>query len=351
MAIPPQFDFAGEFFEGLAFATKGEVRGYINRSGQFELVLSEFYLDSFKGGLASVSDMEGADRIRSHRNRIIDRSGKDISIPQELRLAGPLSEGLAAVALDGVHENGRRVSKYGFVDRSGNVAISPQFDLVNEFHDGLAGAARIVAWGNDGFPRMKWGLIDPQARVVIPLEYDNVVPIGEGTATFWDSALRRMGLLHRSGKILAPPRYYWIEDYGDGDKVHIFKADVSAEEADFLRPDGSLSFHLSGTRSNRFSEGLARAEFQEQVGFINDRGEYAIPLKFADASNFSEGLAAAKMDLWGYINTRGEWVIPPQFDEAFEFRDGLALIAKNDTWHYIDTSARIVRANAWVWPD
>jgi hypothetical protein len=50
IVIPAEFDAAGDFFEGLAPATKGDARGYINTSG--------------KATLRSISDLPQSARSR-----------------------------------------------------------------------------------------------------------------------------------------------------------------------------------------------------------------------------------------------------------------------------------------------
>src|SRR3954462_5505365 len=60
----------------------------------------------------------------------IDRSGKVVVTPQFDR-AGDFSDSLAAVSIGG---------KWGYMERSGKLAITPQFDLADRFSpgDGLA---------------------------------------------------------------------------------------------------------------------------------------------------------------------------------------------------------------------
>jgi hypothetical protein len=197
---------------------------------------------------------------------------------------------------------------------------------------------------------MKWGLIDRRGNLVVPIQFDELKTIRYGVSIYWNSPLRRQGLIDKTGRIVLPARYPLIQDFGDGDRVRLFKADFSSEKSDFIRPDGSIAFSLDNVRVNPFSDGLARIEKDEKVGFINEHGVAVIPSEFEDASDFSEGLAAAKKGTWGFINRQGQWVIAPQFDGAKEFRDGLALVANNPNWHYINKGGLVVRPNVWTYP-
>jgi hypothetical protein len=85
-------------------------------------------------------------------------------------------------------------------------------------------------------------------------------------------------------------------------------------------------------------------------GFINRRGEIAIPLCFDTVGEFSEGLASFERDgRWGYLNRAGNVVIPPQFPWAHEFSEGLARVQLSGEalswggkWGFIDKSGKVV---------
>jgi len=60
----------------------------------------------------------------------------------------------------------------GYIDKSGNYVIQPNFSRAHSFSDGLAA----VAIGN------KWGLIDKSGKFVVQPKYDLVYPFSEGLA-------------------------------------------------------------------------------------------------------------------------------------------------------------------------
>ena len=71
-----------------------------------------------------------------------------------------------------------------------------------------------------------------------------------------------------------------------------------------------------------FSEGLAAVQKNGQIGFLNRRGEIAIPFKFPYHGNplsefvFQNGhcIVADTTGKCGVINRKGEWVIQPKYD-------------------------------------
>ena len=56
---------------------------------------------------------------------------------------------------------------------------------------------------------------------------------------------------------------------------------------------------------------------------------------------FQEGLASVKIDnMWGFINDKGENAIPYQFDEVREFKDGLSYVRVGSRWGLIDKTGQ-----------
>lgn len=111
--IAPQFDYAGEFSEGLAVVGLGKFPatrwGYINLQGQ-------------------------------------------VVIPAQFDGAHDFSEGMAAVGVGG---------KLGYIDRAGKLAVPPQFDEAQKFIGGRA-RVRIIKSG--------YGYINRAGEFVVPLQ-------------------------------------------------------------------------------------------------------------------------------------------------------------------------------------
>jgi hypothetical protein len=86
VAIPPQFDRAGLFAEGMAAVAVGNRWGYIDRSGK-------------------------------------------LAIPPQFDLADPFSQGVALVGIG---------PKLGYIDKNGKFIINPRYDGAGQFGNGLA---------------------------------------------------------------------------------------------------------------------------------------------------------------------------------------------------------------------
>src|SRR6218665_3960374 len=81
----------------------------------------------------------------------IDKTGK-IAINPQFDRAGSFKEGLARIQLGG---------KCGFIGKTGKIAINPQFDDARWFQEGLAG----IKLGD------KWGYIDKSGKIAIKLQF------------------------------------------------------------------------------------------------------------------------------------------------------------------------------------
>jgi len=67
------------------------------------------------------------------------------------------------------------------------------------------------------------------------------------------------------------------------------------------------------------------------AGFIDERGQWAIPPHFSCAYHFCNGLAPVKSDdRWGFIDSTGAMVISPQFAQAESFAGGIAEVLRRD---------------------
>jgi hypothetical protein len=154
--IPPQFDFAYDFSDGMAQISTGGRGGYVDKSGR------AFYLDptinwrnDFSEGLAAVGHRQG-------KVGFIDKTGR-VVIELIYDGAGKFSEGLAAIAIG---------KKWGYIDKSGQIAIQPQFESCGEFSEGLAPVS----------VSDRWGYIDKSGRITIEPQFVEAIAFREGLA-------------------------------------------------------------------------------------------------------------------------------------------------------------------------
>ena len=115
VAIPPRFDSAAPFQQGLALVSEGGRFGFIDASGGF-VIYPEFAAGrGFSEGLAGV--------VLSVRWGYVDRDGRFVVNPL-YDACGDFSAGLAAVCWRG---------RWGYIDRAGSFAVPPRYEEARPF--------------------------------------------------------------------------------------------------------------------------------------------------------------------------------------------------------------------------
>lgn len=154
LVIEPTFQYAGMFRDGLAPVVKDSKFGYIDKSGT--LLIPNKYSDAleFSEGLALVLDGE--------KYKVIDTEGKQ-AFSKTFAELDPLaldlfrfSEGMLVF----IEENAEGEWLWGYVDRSGKVAIPARFQFAGLFKNGIAPVT--IRRGDDYFE----GYIDKAGNYV-----------------------------------------------------------------------------------------------------------------------------------------------------------------------------------------
>ena len=309
--INPRFKYARAFSEDLAAVETEEIRdlwGYIDPTGRlviepkFEFIeMAEGHSRSgFSHGLAVVADED-------LNHGFINPLGEYVN-SIKFENAGNFYDGLAKVSLR---------NRWGFIDRQFKVAIGPLFEDVGSFSEGLA-YARMERNG-------KWGFIDKTGNFKIPISYESAGIFSDGLAAICIN--KKWGYIDKNNEMKIKPEF-----------------DVA----------------------NQFSNGLAAVELNNKLSFIDTNGNIIITTNYRTGDSFSEGLALvatfdheekARMDQWadkqyrekgilfqrnesslwkwGYIDSKGEIAIPIQFQQAGSFSNGLAAVQVKDKWGYI----------------
>ena len=204
--IAPRFCLAHEFTTpGMALVVDGKGWAYIDRAGTIVVrpYLVNNFPDNFEEGLARF--------VKDGKIGFFDILGR-IAINARFESADPFSNGRAAFcegcsdepARGDAHQGRER---WGYIDGKGRVVVEPKYIRANSFLE--TGIAAIV--DDKG-----WAYIDGSGKVLLrPFPFDNGPDyFEEGLARFVRSG--KMGFFNRSGQIVIPARFEWVEPFSGG---------------------------------------------------------------------------------------------------------------------------------------
>jgi hypothetical protein len=267
--------------------------------------------------LEAVYDQVGAIRnghIAVERNKtwgFADEQGREV-IPCQYQRVGSFNEGLAAVQLG---------NKWGFIDTAGNAVLACFYSKVGNFSNGLAPAKD---------HRLQLGYIDRSGQWVIKPQFTKAQDFDRGVARVEMKAgsYLRTALIDTLGRLISKPKFQGISDF-DQHGLAVAKLDGKSTRRQLINLKGQLMGSDNWQTIHPFREGLARVQDGGLTGYIDTSGQLVIPLTFSKAGDFHEGLAVAWRDKrCGYIDRSGAFAIAPEFNRCGDFQDSIALVGK-----------------------
>ncbi|MFD0868195.1 WG repeat-containing protein [Paenibacillus residui] len=312
--IPPQYDAAWPFSEGLAQIEQDGQHGFIDTTGQLAFPLPHEYTENYNDYTWNFS--EGMAKIlRAGKYGFIDNTGKDRIPPQYDDSADFFKEGLAAVSKGG---------KWGFIDKNGQEVVKLQYDEAGSFYEGRAWVRK----------NGKMGFIDTTGKEVIPIQYESVSHFSDGLASVTKNG--QSFLIDLTGtEVHLGKSFDYVIGFDEGMGVVIKEENFDLKYG-FIDKSGNVVVEPQYERVLGFKEGIARVQQNGVWGFIDKTGKEIVKPQYHNASDFSEGLARVSKNMkYGFIDKTGNEVIPLQYEFAGDFNDGLAPVQKRYKWGYI----------------
>lgn len=295
--VPIIYDKVCDFNEGYAAVTKDNKLGFVNKSGDIVIPLSygdPNHYDKFKFSEGIAIVVTGAIGDDELVYKAIKTDGS-VVFNLKYEYAKDFKEGMLAVATGGYWGYGGGYylacsyndGKWGFIDNAGREIVSPTYDYVGDFNEGIAFVAK------DG----KFGAINKSGKVVVPIIYDDISNASQGLILVKSN--NKWGYVDYTGKVVIPLKY--------------------DEACDF-------------------SEGLATASNNGYWGAIDKKGNTIIPFKYNNLWNFHEGVVRVKAEKggkWGFLDKKGNMVIDPVYQAASDFVNGVAVVKKDNKFGVI----------------
>lgn len=190
VVIPPVYDSAEPFSEGLAAVTDGNTTIFIDKSGK--TVICDSLIENnipFNNGYAIVKNRGGDVGT-------IDTKGKFVINPQ-------FKEMITDGDLFTVMTHGNSGSNYGWCDKNGKFVINPQFAEAIPF--GTADLAPVKIGGS-------WGYIDRKGKIVINPQFDSAFPFIDNKLAVVETG-GKYGLIDKEGKYAVNPQFTGVSDF------------------------------------------------------------------------------------------------------------------------------------------
>lgn len=206
---------SADFTEGLVPIMIDGYYGYINTDGKLIIPPTYDFAGSFHDGLALVHT--------NNQNGFIDHSGKNIIkmvSTQKIRYSD-FSEGRAVVLKVGKNQYEYR---YGFIDTMGRYIVRPKYLDLTDFHNGIAVfyAHSNLKHSRKAHAKHKCysrGLIDVNGHIIYEtkqLKYEYYY-FNDGVAVLHTkNGYGKSGLISQTGKIILKPKYDIIWDFENG---------------------------------------------------------------------------------------------------------------------------------------
>lgn len=335
VTIPPEYDFIGDYSEGVFRFALDNKYGYMDLRGNIEIAAKFNYYQSmdkliFCEGVALVQGDKPSDEHKGmiSRKGVINRKGEFI-VSGGYDGYALLNNGYIIV-LKGERDNGYYADLieplWGLYDNKGNSIIEPVYRTRSE-------------------NAHNW-FVEP------------VIPMNGEMIEYSDSL--KTGLVNLKGKIQIEAAYEYIYPFQEGFSVVIIGNETY--NGGYIDANGNLLGDRTWAGCYSFSEGLGAVVSEDgRIGYVDSSGELNIPQIYRSAGDdpsFHEGLAAVSNSNHqsGFINKEGKWVISPtnNWDFTSGFKNGRAIIKKNtdiDNGHIQDKSFGLIdKSGAIVLP-
>ncbi len=245
-------------------------------------------------------------------------------------------------------------NKFGFVDDKGNQVIPAKYDNARDFNEADGLAPVCIGCDFTGVKRGgKWGYINIKGEEIVPLKYAQAYPFSNGLGRIRNSDSLcedcMWALINKKGKILTPFKYDEIRNPSEGYAVVCVGLAAKKPLYGIIDSTGkeivAPMYKNIGNYKNGFCS--VQAINENKWGYLNKKGEVAIPIKYAIGFPFSEGMACvgmkdSTMNKFGFIDVTGKEAIKCQYESASSFVNGLAKVKLNKKWTYINKAGKTI---------
>jgi hypothetical protein len=273
----PSFDKITPFKDAIAVAQTGVKHTILHKNGDAFTCPDEVI--DIKNFTEEMAPFKG----KNDRFGFINTKGQ-IVVPATFLSVGYFSNGLAWAKTSAL--------TIGFIDKSGNWVLNPQFESAKEF-DPESGFALVKSTG-------EWKLIDRTGKALVVSGATGYGEFYEGVCNAKKGA--KVGLINTNGEWIVAAQY---------DKIQ------------------------------RMQNGYANVRNIEFWGVIDNTGKVIIPVKYENINPNDNGIFAVKRDkLWGLMDRSGRLVTNFEYTAIRDFKNGFAAVKVGNKWGMINSTGQ-----------
>ena len=201
----------------------------------------------------------------------------------------------------------------------------------------------------------KWGFIDKENEVKIPVDYDDLSPFRKTKISY---ALKgsKYGFINTEDKIVVPFQFEFSKE-----NRRIYTFGLMAVKKDnkfgFIDESGTVVIPIIYNQVEYFTQNnLSSVEKNGRSGFINKSGKEIIPIIYDDARSeqLDDIVIVKQKNKWAFFNNQGKQLSDFVFDEVFRtdhydfskdifdrsqstyFKNGAALVKKGKNYEFLN---------------
>lgn len=302
IVIPAAYDACELFQNGLAQVLKKPNYGMINHQGVEVVPFQYRTINDFKDGYALGSFNQ------NHELHLIDAQGKIKRAPESY------GNEEKAPDVDGESAASPKTTK----------SLNLPYGKVNDRVDGYSVVEKTIPF-ND-----RYGAVDSLGKLVIPLQYEDLVHCGGGLFTYRRN--KKWGLVNHKAEELTAALYDQHLLYTSDRSVGLLQV-VQNGRYGCVDTHGSLKIPVKYTAIKEFKDGLAYASVDNLYGVIDVNGREIVPFRYApgyysrENDYFEFRRVSDKAMVYLFVNPNGK--VSAEYDQAYNFSGAVAIVNRN----------------------
>jgi len=354
--LPLEYQGIGTFVENMTWIQKNEKIGYINNKGEMKITpkydggrafhngqtLVYINNSSYRKGI--ILDKEGNvirelpyDDIdyfkKGYAEVFIRNSGRGYIREKDYKEIIPPVYGYCYQQKYG-YFNLSKDGKRGVIDSLGNVVVPFEYESVFIMDKDRIQVSKIIS--------EKEAIIDTKGKWIVPFgRFNRIDDLVNNRIAVKNG--HKWGFIDRDGKIIVPLKYNRVHSFSEGLAVVRI-----GQKHGCIDVNGNIIIPLMYDEIGISSQGLMTAQKGDKWGYINHNNEVVIPFRYKGArafgsSDYLKGTALAIGEGgYGIIDRDGNTIIPFKYDNLF-WRNGFyEAKEKNKKWGILDEKGNIL---------